>query len=295
MSDLVLIGPGPLPDPAPHVEALRALSPARILVSPDGRALRAEGADEAGARALADAVRARRAADALIVPEGLSAAACPLIALDMDGTLIENECIDDMAALCGRAAQMRRLTREAMEGRATFVESLTRRTALLAGAPADVAARAGDGIRPNPGAEALVAFMRRHGAEVWIISGGFTQITERAAARFGATGVVCNELVVRDGRLTGGVTGPGGGPILDAAGKRRAFEALLARMGASAEAAVAAGDGANDVEMLRAAGLGFAYRAKPVAAAATELRIDLAGLDAVAACFGEWWADPRTL
>ena len=186
---------------------------------------------------------------------------------------------------------MARLTREAMEGLWPFSKNLVERVRLLKGADAAIALQASENIRFSPGAQRLMHFMEAHRVDRWIISGGFSQIARPAAAKLGMTGVICNELVIEDGCLTGEV----GGRILDADGKRRALEVLSSALKAELCETIAVGDGANDAQMIRAAGNGFAYHAKQAAAQAARLRINHAGLDAIAACYSEYWTDAQVL
>lgn len=231
-------------------------------------------------------------ADLFFFAEGLpSAAGLRRAYFDMDSTLIQNECIDDMAAFYGVGEEVAEITRLAMEGHLPFSENLRRRVRLLAGAPYDVVTKTIGGIRYTPGVEDLIGFLRRHGVECFIVSGGFREIALTVATHLGMTGVITNELVVDDGRLTGDVTGPAGGDILDADGKRRALEILTAAVGAKRSETLAAGDGANDLRMVGAAGLGVAFHAKPVLASAAKLAVRRGGLDAIVPVFEEAWLE----
>jgi phosphoserine phosphatase len=228
--------------------------------------------------------------DVLPVSAGLSIASIRFMAFDMDGTLTENECIDEMAARFGRGEAVSAVTRAAMRGEITdFAETLKRRIALLKGEPAALVEEACRATRWQPGAEKLFAFCRAHGVETYIVSGGFPPFTGSALRHFGMTGAVGNEIVFENGALTGEVRGPGGGKILDADGKRRAVEVLCALKGCSLKDVLAAGDGANDAQMLAAAGIGVAYHAKAPAKAAANLAVNRAGLDAIALLFKEAW------
>lgn len=282
MKDLIVIGGG-----SAALEAARASA---------GRVLEKEGAlrflslDDARAARLAAELSAEGTADVLPVRAGLSIASVRFMAFDMDGTLTETECIDEMAAAFGRGEAVSAVTRAAMRGEITdFAETLRRRIALLRGEPAALVAKACEAVRWQPGAEKLFAFCRAHGIETYIVSGGFPPFTDAALRHFGMTGAVGNEIAVAGGALTGEVRGPGGGRILDADGKRRAVEVLCALKGCSLSEVLAAGDGANDAQMLAAAGIGVAYRAKAPAKAAADLAINRAGLDAIALLFKEAW------
>ena len=143
---------------------------------------------------------------------------------------------------------------------------------------------------PTPGALDFVDFLTRHGLATYIITGGFEEIATHVARRFGMTGVVCNRLVLEDGRLTGGVRGPAGGKILDADGKRRALEVLAQVNGASLSETIAGGDGANDLQMIAAAGFGFAYHGKPVVMREAPMGVRFGDFSVLKHCFLEAWA-----
>ena len=146
-----------------------------------------------------------------------------------------------------------------------------------------------EGVRYNPGVEELFAFLRGHGIKTTIVSGGFRPIALHVAEHLGADGVLTNEVVIRDGVLTGEVTGPAGGEVLDAEGKRRALELFTAVAGDKLENAMATGDGANDLLMVRAAGFGVAYHAKAVLTEAADVAVRKGGLDTLAHLFEESW------
>lgn len=223
MQDLLLVGPAlRLSD---FLDLCRAAKPESVLFHPETTALRIKAINAAAADQL-EAQAQGKAVDCLRLPAELSIQNVRLIALDMDSTLIANECIDDMAAIAGCGPEMARLTREAMEGLWPFSKNLVERVRLLKGADAGIALQASENIRFSPGAQRLMRFMQAHRVDRWIISGGFSQIARPAAAKLGMTGVICNELVIEDGCLTGEVVGPAGGRILDADGKRRALEVL---------------------------------------------------------------------
>lgn len=146
-------------------------------------------------------------------------------------------------------------------------------------------------MRLQPGAARLIDFCNAHGIRSYVLSGGFTHFTHAIATRLGMTGDFSNMLGIdaERGVLTGTVTGPAGGRILDADGKRRTLEILCHQAGATLEQAIAAGDGANDLEMIGAAALGIAYHAKPVVRAQARLAVTASGLDAITLLFIEAW------
>jgi phosphoserine phosphatase len=193
-----------------------------------------------------------------------------LLVADMDSTMIEVECIDELADYAGLKAEVAAITERAMRGELDFEDALRARVGLLKGLDAAAIERCrAERVRLTPGARALVRTMRRGGAATVLVTGGFTAFAEPVAAEIGFETLLANRLQVAKGRLTGEVEGP----IVGAATKRQALLDALARHGLEATASMAIGDGANDVPMLEAAGLGVAYHAKPAAAAAARARI----------------------
>ena len=201
-----------------------------------------------------------------------------LLIADMDSTMIGQECIDELADRVGLKARVAAITERAMRGDIAFAPALRERVALLAGLPASVIAEViAARIRPTPGGSVLVATMRANGAHTCLVSGGFTLFSERIAAMIGFDENRANRLAVADGRLTGRVEEP----ILGREAKLAALEDLTARLGLAPAATLAVGDGANDLAMLLAAGLGVAYHAKPRVAAQAHARIDHGDLTAL--------------
>ncbi len=200
-----------------------------------------------------------------------------LLVADMDSTLIVEECIDDMAETAGCGPAVAALTARSTRGEVDFATSLVERVALLRGlevaAVAAIAARA----TPMPGARTLAATMRAHGAVTAIASGGFTLVTGPVAARLGFDRHYANLLDVVAGRLTGTMRPP----LFAPESKRETLLALRAELGLAPADTLAVGDGANDIPMLREAGLGVAFRAKPVVAASVEARVEHADLTAL--------------
>ncbi len=211
-----------------------------------------------------------------------------LLIADMDSTIIGVECIDELADFAGVKPQVAAITEAAMRGELDFESALDARVALLAGLPERVLADCYDQrVRLNPGARTLARTMAALGAETALVSGGFDFFTERVAAAAGFARHQANRLGVEGGRLTGAVARP----ILGRAAKRAALDALSAAFGR--DGAVAVGDGANDLDMIAAAGLGVAYRAKPALAAAADARLDHSDLTAILALQGIPAADWR--
>ncbi len=201
-----------------------------------------------------------------------------LLLADMDSTMIVQECIDELAAEAGVGDRVAAITARAMNGEIGFEGALRERVRLLRGLEAGVIDRVfADRITLMPGARRLVATMRAHGARAALVSGGFTAFTERVAAVLGFDEHRANLLEVADGRLTGTVQAP----ILGREAKVAALEQITARMGITAAEVLAVGDGANDLGMLRAAGLGVAAHAKPSVAAQVDCRINHGDLTAL--------------
>lgn len=234
----------------------RKLNSARLL------GIRDDADSRKAARALADLFKC----DAAFVPPTLRLADFRLLAIDMDSTLIDSESLDEVAALAGKGAEVAAITEAAMRGEITdYKESLRRRVAMLAGADASLLPRVFDErLRLNDGAELLVRACRQAGLKTLLVTGGFTYFTERIRERLGFDFTRANELEIAAQRLTGRVTGPGGGEIIDADGKAQAVRDCCAQLGCATDRAIAIGDGANDLKMMRLAGLSVAYRAKPV-------------------------------
>jgi len=201
-----------------------------------------------------------------------------LLVADMDSTIISAECIDEMADVLGQKATVAAITERAMAGEIGFSEALRERTKILAGlTEADLQAVYDRRIRLNPGARQLVATMRAHGAYTALVSGGFSFFTEKVAAAAGFDYQQANRLHFTDGRLDGQVTEP----ILGSVEKLTALQSLARQQNLAASATLAVGDGANDLAMVKAAGLGVAYHAKPVLAQAAMARIDHGDLTAL--------------
>jgi phosphoserine phosphatase len=202
-----------------------------------------------------------------------------LFLADMDSTMIGQECIDELADYVGLKPRVAAITERAMRGEIEFAPALRERVALLKGLPASVvdeviAAR----IRLTPGARTLIATLRRNGAYTCLVTGGFTLFTARIAAMLGFDENRANTLVLdAAGRLTGEVAEP----IFGREGKLATLIELTRRLGIAADESLVAGDGANDIAMIQAAGLGVAYHAKPKVAAAAAARIDHGDLTAL--------------
>jgi phosphoserine phosphatase len=193
-----------------------------------------------------------------------------LLVADMEATIIANEMLDELAEIRGIQAQIADITRRAMNGEIEFAGALRERVGLLKDMPEAALAEAGRRIRINPGAAALVATMHKHGAYAAIVSGGFRIYADRVRRELGFDIAVANELIVENGKLNGHVKEP----ILGKEAKLATLTLLAVERHLTLEAAVAVGDGANDLPMIEAAGMGVAYHAKPIVAAAARLRVD---------------------
>jgi len=204
-----------------------------------------------------------------------------LAAFDMDSTLIGIECIDEIAALAGKGAEVAAITEAAMRGEIPdFRASLARRLALLAGTPASVLERVlAERLRFNPGARELCAAMKAAGLKLVLVSGGFTYFTRYVAAELGMDFVRSNALEIADGALTGRVVMQDWGDVCDGEQKRLMLLDCCARIGCTPAQAIAVGDGSNDLPMMGVAGLSVAYHAKPRVREQAMVSIDAGGLD----------------
>jgi phosphoserine phosphatase len=213
-----------------------------------------------------------------LIPSSAGAREKKLLVADMDSTMIGQECIDELADYAGIKPQIAAITERAMQGELDFAAALRERVALLRGLEESAITHClGERIRPNPGAATLVGTMRARGAMTLLVSGGFTAFAGPVAAKLGFERVEANVLEAGGGRLSGSVMGR----IVDAAHKARALVATRDALGLSTGDTLAIGDGANDIAMIEAAGLGIAYRAKPALAAVADARLDHHGLDAL--------------
>lgn len=251
----------------PAADGFDAVAFTTTIAAGAGPALRAE------LRAAAEAYQV----DASLVWGPLAAEGPGLIVLDVDSTLITAEVIELLAAHAGTEKLVADTTERAMRGELDFAASLAERVATLRGLPVSVIAEVRADVRLAPGAQQLIESAREHGTAVGLVSGGFAEIVDPLATLLGIDLVAANRLEVAEGQLTGRTTGP----VIDRAAKRRHLFAYANQVGLTTERVVAVGDGANDLDMLNAAGLGIAYCAKPVTRAAADAAISFPRLDAV--------------
>jgi len=207
----------------------------------------------------------------------LSLSSFKAIAFDMDSTLINIECIDEIADAAGKKAEVAAITEAAMRGEITdFKESLRRRVALLKGVPAGALQEVyAQRLQLNPGAQALIDAAKAAGLHTLLVSGGFTFFADRVRARLGMHEAHSNTLEIEDGLLTGRVLGD----IVDGEAKKQHLLSLCARIGCPPSMAIAVGDGANDLPMMGVAGLSVAYHAKPKVREQAMVAINEGGLD----------------
>ena len=204
-----------------------------------------------------------------------------LIAFDMDSTLINIECIDEIADAVGRKAQVAAITEAAMRGDISdFKDSLRQRVALLKGVTlADIDRVYQERLQLSPGAAELVTACKANGLKVLLVSGGFTLISERIRERLGIDFMRANQLELENGALTGGLVRQAWGDICDGEEKRRTVQDLCAQLGIEPQQAIAVGDGANDIPMMSVVGLSVAYHAKPVVREVANVCINQGGLE----------------
>jgi phosphoserine phosphatase len=220
---------------------------------------------------------ARQQVDVAVQPANLLRHGMRLIVMDVDSTLVQGEVIEMLAEHAGCLGEVAAVTEAAMRGELDFEQSLRQRVALLEGLDASCLDRVYEGLTLTPGARTLVRTLKRLGYRFAIVSGGFSQVTDRLAADLGIDFAAANELEVVDGRLTGRIIGA----VLDRAGKADALRRFAEEVGVPQAATVAVGDGANDLDMLSAAGLGIAFNAKPVVQQAADTTVNVPFLDAI--------------
>ncbi len=235
------------------------------------------GADPQRLRAALVHEAVAQGVDIAVQPAGLSRHAQRLVVMDVDSTLVQGEIIEMLAEHAGCRAEVAAVTEAAMRGELDFAESLRSRVALLAGVPAEALDTVYESLTYAPGARTMIRTLKRVGYRFALVSGGFSAVIDRIAADLGVHYAASNTLEVVDGRLTGALLGE----VVDRAGKAAALRRFAAEAGIALADTVAIGDGANDLDMLAAAGLGIAFNAKPVVRAAADTSVNVPYLDTI--------------
>jgi phosphoserine phosphatase len=239
--------------------------------------LHVSGVDTDTLRSMLASEAAALGLDIAVQPANLQRRGMRLIVMDVDSTLIQGEVIEMLAEHAGFGNEVAELTEAAMRGDLDFETSLRERAGMLKGVDESAFDAVYDAIELAPGARTLVRILRRLGYRFALVSGGFSQITDRLAADLGIHFSRANQLEVVDGKLTGQILGD----VVDRAGKARALREFAAELGLTEAAVIAIGDGANDLDMLNAAGLGIAYNAKPVVQDAADTAVNVPYLDTI--------------
>jgi phosphoserine phosphatase len=217
------------------------------------------------------------AVDVAVERAGIARRAKRLVVFDVDSTLVQGEVIEMLGAYAGVEPEIREITEAAMRGELNFAESLERRVSLLAGLPATVLDEVAASLELMPGARTTVRTLKRMGFHCGVVSGGFTQVIDHLVADLGLDFAAANELEIVDGKLTGRVVGE----MVDRAGKATALRRFAGEYGIPLGQCVAVGDGANDIDMLSAAGMGVAFNAKPALREVADTALSHPYLDAV--------------
>lgn len=221
-------------------------------------------------------LREKLACDVNVLNGNFKGSDIGLLVTDMDSTLISIECIDEIADMLGIKEQVSAITESAMRGELDFAASLTQRVALLKGLPVEKLQQVYDErLTLNPGAETLIAYLKKHDIKLALVSGGFTFFTDKLKERLGLDYTLANTLEIENGCLTGRVAGD----IIGAQSKADLLLTLSAELGLGRHQIIALGDGANDLMMMDEAGLSVAYHAKPTVQAQTDIQINYGGLD----------------
>ncbi|MBU3656869.1 MAG: phosphoserine phosphatase SerB [Rhodocyclaceae bacterium] len=275
MNDLVVFG-GPVPTYL--IESIQTqLRP--VAIRPQG--VQAIRFTDIATDAVPDSIRAglnNEQLDWALAPSGRTLNDFKLVVFDMDSTLINIECIDELADFAGRKAEVSEITEAAMRGEMDYRESLQKRVGVLAGLDARVLARVfSERLLLNPGARELLDALQNASIHTALLSGGFTYFTERLRIELGLDFATSNELEIVSGKLTGRVVGP----IIDAQAKAETLLELTREFGLERNQVMAVGDGANDLLMMAEAGTSVAYHAKPATQAKATHAINHAGLDAL--------------
>jgi phosphoserine phosphatase len=235
------------------------------------------GAAIDGLRSVLAQEAAAQGVDVAVQKVGLLRHGRRLVVMDVDSTLVQGEAVDELADLAGVGDQVAAITARAMDGELDFATALRERVSLLAGLPEDVFEDVYARLELAPGARTLVRSLKRLGYRFAIVSGGFTHVTDRLAADLGIDYARANRLEVADGRLTGRIIGA----VVDRAAKAQALRDFAQDSKIPLDRTIAIGDGANDLDMLAAAGLGVAFNAKPIVREAAHASVNVPYLDAI--------------
>lgn len=245
---------------------------------PQGQCYRLYGRQPFSPQTLARLRSTYDGVDINLLPEDYHPEQVRLLVTDMDSTFINIECINEIATFVGKEAQVSKITAAAMRGEINFETSLIQRVALLKGVPANVLAEIYEKrLAVNPGGETLLAALKQRGLKIALVSGGFTYFTERLKQEYNLDYTLANQLEIKNNRLTGTVVDG----IVGAAAKAKFLRMLCEELGIDSRQTVAVGDGANDLEMLRAAGLSVAYHAKPKVQAEARVALNHSALDGI--------------
>ena len=239
--------------------------------------LAVSGGDQSAMRTALLETSAMYGVDLAVQAEGIARRSKRLVVMDVDSTLIQDEVIELLASAAGKQQEVAAATALAMEGEVDFAESLTDRVRLLQGVPVAVLDEVAAAIRLTPGARTFIRTLKRMGMRIGILSGGFTWFTDRLAAELELDHSYANELEIKDGYLTGRLLGP----IVDRARKAEILREIARAEGIALDQVVAIGDGANDLDMLAAAGLGIGFNPKPIVRGAADSSVSVPYLDAI--------------
>lgn len=266
---------------ATHLDTFKTLSGAPTLIQINSGLARLEGA-HTDSKLAVTAQAEQWQYDVAYVDSQRRFSDFGLLVSDMDSTLITIECIDEVAGMLGLKDKVAAITERSMRGELDFSASLRERVGLLKGLDERLLETVyTDKVRLTPGAETLISQCKQHQVKFMLVSGGFTFFTERLKRHLGLDYAYANVLEVQDGKLTGQLVGD----IIDAAAKKRLLIEKRTELGLAPEQVMAVGDGANDLHMLSEAGVGIAFRAKPVVRAQADVAINVMGLDAIVGLF----------